>query len=98
MTVAEQCPTCGQQTAYNGWPNYETWVVHLWLSNDQGTDQTMRAIVTDSSSVYVAGEAIREWVEEQSPLVEQASVFSDLLGHALGRVEWAEVARAFQEE
>lgn len=22
---------------YNGWTNYETWVVNLWLNNDQGT-------------------------------------------------------------
>jgi hypothetical protein len=24
--------------SYNGWKNYETWNVNLWLSNDQGTD------------------------------------------------------------
>jgi hypothetical protein len=97
MAMAEQCPTCGQPTAYNGWPNYETWVVHLWLSNDQGTEQTMHDLVTEASSCYAAGDTIQMWVEEQCPLAEQASVFVDLLGHALGRVEWAEVARAFQE-
>ena len=24
---------------YNGWTNYETWVVNLWIDNDQGTQE-----------------------------------------------------------
>lgn len=27
---------------YNGWSNYETWNVALWLGNDQGTDDMCR--------------------------------------------------------
>jgi|SRR5579862_6270713 len=29
---------------YNGWTNYETWVVNLWMSNDQGSDEYYREI------------------------------------------------------
>src|SRR5437867_2054412 len=37
------CPTCMDHHAptvarcqrYNGWPNYETWAVQLWLSNEE---------------------------------------------------------------
>lgn len=29
-------------TKYNGWSNYETWLVNLWLSNDQGSDEYWR--------------------------------------------------------
>ena len=24
---------------YNGWTNYETWLVNLWIDNDQGTQE-----------------------------------------------------------
>lgn len=25
-----------EDTTYNGWKNYPTWCVNLWLSNDEG--------------------------------------------------------------
>jgi hypothetical protein len=30
---------------YNGWKNYPTWAVNLWLSNDAGIDEATRKIV-----------------------------------------------------
>ena len=30
---------------YNGWANYETWLVALWLDNDQGTHEATRDLV-----------------------------------------------------
>ena len=27
---------------YNGWTNYETWAVNLWMSNDQSSDEFYR--------------------------------------------------------
>ena len=32
---------------YQGWPNYETWCVHLWLSNDEGTYRYCRALAAE---------------------------------------------------
>lgn len=32
------CPTCGSKSAqYNGWNNYETWCVALWLGNEESS-------------------------------------------------------------
>ena len=34
-------------TGYNGWTNYETWAVNLWLMNDQGSEEMIRELVAD---------------------------------------------------
>jgi hypothetical protein len=31
-------------TRYNGWHNYETWCVNLWMSNDAGSDEFYREL------------------------------------------------------
>ena len=28
-----------QKNEYNGWTNYETWVVNLWMDNEEGTQR-----------------------------------------------------------
>jgi hypothetical protein len=32
---------------YNGWTNYETWCVNLWMSNDQGSDEHFREMAQE---------------------------------------------------
>lgn len=34
-------------TEYNGWTNYQTWVVNLWLTNDSGGDERLREMARD---------------------------------------------------
>jgi len=31
-----------ERKEYNGWTNYETWCVNLWLTNEQGSDEYWR--------------------------------------------------------
>ncbi len=99
--------------AYNGWENYPTWAVHLWLTNDQGTESYWRE---------AAAEAVREarreprqgWeLEETARMIladrlkdevdggavtEGSSLWSDLLTWALERANWQHVARALLED
>ena len=43
---------------YNGWSNYETWNVVLWLSNDYEYYQLMQAAEGDYRAFCVALEAL----------------------------------------
>ena len=91
--------------SYNGWTNYETWVVNLWIDNEQGSQDFIRetakeiyaeAKATDSwtreeSVRFCLSDWLRDWYDENLP--EMPGVYGDLLGGALGAVNWDEIAR-----
>ena len=58
-----------QPETYNGWKNYETWNVNLWLANDE---PMYRATVRH---VVAAGRPIRDYVES---VIAEAGRFGDL--------------------
>lgn len=88
---------------YNGWANYETWCVHLWLTNEEGSYRYWREEAArqwrenrDDANENLA-EQLESEVDEASP-IKEASLFSDLLNTSLGEVDWFEVAEAFLED
>jgi hypothetical protein len=85
---------------YNGWRNYETWNVNLWLNNDdKQTYNEARYIARNRPNVQDSEDHLRASVES---LVfgddEVYGIRGDLLTHALGRVDWREIVAAFRED
>lgn len=78
--------------------NKETWLVKLWIDNDQGMyfywrDRTAQFLksVTQKDARNLLAEALEEWFEELAPQLP-TSAFSDLMTTAIGRIDWHEIA------
>ena len=85
--------------SYNGWTNYETWNVKLWLDNEQGSCYAMEELAAEyrEEDSWKLGDAIQAWCEEFYPELEP-SMFSDLLRSAFDEVNWREIAEAYLED
>jgi hypothetical protein len=86
---------------YNGWKNYPTWAVNLWLENDEGLyNATLeRAAFASNQADPTNGLAssLRYWVVDELAPDLGASFAADLLGYAFGEVDWHEIADAWLE-
>lgn len=90
--------------SYNGWKNYETWLVNLWLDND-GTSEYLRERVREEYETredfdaHQFGKVISEYVEEV--YLEPAGnegMLADLVNAALSEVDWQEIASHYEED
>lgn len=87
---------------YNGWRNYETWNVALWLNNQEAYYNDIRHIVRLAQRHEYADELparFRDYVE-QIVLGDNPGTGPqvDLLTHALDRVDWDAVVGSFTED
>ena len=99
-------------SSYNGWSNYETWVVNLWLGNDEVSYYTCRSLAERCFEEAVADEVLsrkeracyqlsnelKEMLEDGNPLASAASVYADLLNASISEVNWQEIAKGYLEE
>lgn len=96
--------------SYNGWSNYETWVVKLWMDNEEKTyrfwQNTIKSLAPDASVIVesredrltVLADMIQGYHEAAMPTWRIPDVYSDLLEHAFAQVDWMEIAKSMLED
>lgn len=73
------------EETYNGWRNRETWIVGLWLGNEEHLYRAMMDIIREIPNPYMREDALRELINDEI----QAEGFTfDLVNTALNRVDW----------
>ena len=93
---------------YNGWTNYETWLVKLWIDNDQGDQEYWLERATeahekhsqgDMSPVFRLSDELKSSFEDQAcDLAGVTGFWVDLVGAALSNVDWREIAQSMLDD
>jgi len=75
---------------YNGWTNYETWLVSLWLDNDQASCDALEALWAEPASDSQKAERLEELVRELYEF-EPCGLVADFVNAAFRHVNWMEI-------
>lgn len=82
---------------YNGWTNYETWNVALWLDNDGYSDELSQTVA--HMDLYEAGQTIKSIFEETYMSdAPTTGPLADILNAAMSNVNWREIVEHYQED
>lgn len=100
-------------TTYNGWTNYETWLVNLWMDNEQGSQEFFREqarriygfatadpggwFTREETARFRLADWLKEYHEDNRPEMPTCGLYYDLLSGALSEVNWNEIARHYIE-
>ena len=87
--------TTTDDRTYNGWTNYETWAVNLWLDNDEGSYRHWREVAEEladeAARAGLLASQLKAEIAESMPDLG-CSLAADLLGAAMSEVDWHEIA------
>lgn len=85
--------------SYCGFSNYQTWVVNLWIYNEEGLSSMIEEACTWNKCLPEYKRRLADFIENMiHNLLEQETpfkfgLFDDMMGYALSEVNWMEIAQ-----
>lgn len=106
--ISGPCKKCGRKSpAHNGWTNYETWLVALWIENDHGSytywqeraesalhysrATTNPTFTREERATLDIKDELKDNITDEAPDLG-ASMFADMLNAAFAQVNWYQIA------
>ena len=91
---------------YQGWTNYETWLLALHIDNDRGMYEYVKEMVEevceDESDEYnridEVIERLKEMVEEYNPIANKSDFYSDLINAGIRAIDFYEISKHYIDE
>ena len=78
--------------AYNGWRNYETWCMNMWLNSEPAGIRLINQALYVSENNLKCGEWLKCQLEAQLECeIEDSSVWRDLLRRSFDKIAWFEI-------
>jgi len=84
--------------SYNGWKNYETWLVALWIDNDGAADYWAERAAEIADTYDLAQEMEAYYTELAEQVIPSQGMFADLFNSALREVCWYDIASHYINE
>ena len=81
---------------YNDYTNKPTWTVSLWINNDQSLQSQVLALARSTAVKHSLSNLLENMFSDTyNPLIDTATLYTDLLNWALAYVDWDELAEHF---
>ena len=85
---------------YNGWTNYETWLVSVWIDNEQHFLEGLKEVANKKTKFeFEKDDEIKDIIEDyvmgSNP---KATLRMDLINSALSRVNWREITNSYKKD
>ena len=78
---------------YNGYKNWNTWLVHLFLTSEEPTYLLLEYLAETSKDVREMADKAKQYILNHNPLHGQPGLYHNLLASALNEVEWTEAVQ-----